>query len=111
MLSRERNSSRFGSGGDDMRAKMLEISKAASDTAAVHALLIWLDTLPPQLLIAAEGRRAAGMVGKVTSSLPTYRASNDPGSTVGTQVDSNAALARVYWEHPGMMYSGVEGES
>jgi len=92
-----------------MRAKLLEISKAASDTAAIHALLIWLDTLPPEVLIAAEGRRKAGMVGAVTTAMPIYRADGDVDSTVGIQVDSNAALARVYWEYPWMIYSGLEG--
>ena len=91
-----------------MRAKLIEISRAASDTAAVHALLIWLDTLPPEILIAAEGRRRAGMVGHVTASLPPYRASGEDRE-IERQLDLSAILARVYWEHPNMIYSGVEG--
>jgi len=91
-----------------MRDRLAHIARAASDTAATHALLMWLDTLPPEVLIAAEGRRRAGMVGDVTRLLPTYRVPNDHNSTVELQVDTDEHLARFYWEHPSMIWSGRE---
>lgn len=90
-----------------MRAKFKEFAGAASDTAAIHALLIWLDTLPPEVLIAAEGRVFAGLGGGMTERMPTFEVQDDEKSTVNLQVESDARLARIYWEHPGMIYSGV----
>ncbi|HUT91245.1 MAG TPA: hypothetical protein VMY37_17230 [Thermoguttaceae bacterium] len=92
------------------RKNLEAISRASSDGAAIHALLKYLDTLPPQLLIAAEGRRMSGMSGGVTDLLPIYRAKGDTGSTVELQVETEAQFARLYWEHPYLMWTGLEGK-
>ena len=88
-----------------VRDELAKIARASSDTAATHALLIWLDSLPPEVMITAEGKRRAGIGGEVTSCIPKYRPGPDSGSTIEMQVESDAKLARVYWEHPAMMWS------
>jgi len=90
-----------------MRAKFAEFAGAASDTASVHALLIWLDTLPPELLMAAEGKRIAEVGGPVSDLLPCFRVESDDDAAVKLQVESDTKLARVYWEHPNMIYTGL----
>jgi hypothetical protein len=42
--------------------------------------------------------------------LPIYRADNDKHSTVEMQVDTDMQLARLYWEHPNLIWSN-RGES
>lgn len=90
----------------EVRDRLGEISRAATEGGALHALLGWLDTLPTDLLIVAEARRRAGMVPNgVSGALPPYRPTNDPGSTVLLQVESEERLARTYWEHPAMIWT------
>ena len=90
-----------------MRAKFAEFAGAASDTASIHALLIWLDTLPPEVLIAAEGRRRAELDGVISGMIPEFRPQDDDSSTVDLQIESDVKLARMYWEHPNMIYTGI----
>ncbi len=93
-----------------IRNKLAELSRTVNDASAAHALLIWLDTLPPSLLIAAEGRRRAEMQGMVTDVLPRYRPPANRTSTVDVEVDLHCDLARIAWEHPSILWSGKNGE-
>ena len=88
-----------------IRKKLQELSNAASDTSATHALLIWLDTLPEEILITAEGRRRSVSVGPVTEALPRYRPKPGEAETIEALVSTDATLARNYWEHPFMIWS------
>jgi hypothetical protein len=87
-----------------IRKTLSLLSSAATDTAATHGLLIWLDTLPLEILIAASGKRQAGIAGDVTNSIPGVSLS----PTIERLIDSDACLARTYWEHPNMIYSGSD---
>lgn len=92
---------------ETIRGIIGRISRAESDSAAIHALLIWLDTMPPAVLIAAEGRQRAGLPGKVSRAMPTFNVPEDKDSTVEMQIASDARLARVYWEHPQLLHAGI----
>ena len=89
-----------------IRERLAQFSRARTDSAAVHAVLIWLDSLPPEVVIAAMGKRQGGMSGPVTDGIPPVREWLAKQPSTAALIDSDERLARTYWEHPGMIFSG-----
>ena len=88
-----------------LRKKLAELSRTVNDASAAHALLMWLDTLPTSILLAAEGRRRAEMQGMVTCVLPT--AARPLGNTTrDVEVELHCDLAKIAWEHPSLLWTG-----